>query len=483
MKKILLSFSLLTGIFVNAQLPDGSIAPDFTLSDINGVEHNLYDYLDQGKTVFIDFSGTWCVPCWGFHETGALDQLWENHGPLGADGVSGSTTDDVIVLFIEADGNTTDDDLHGTGGNTQGDWVTGVHHPIIDPAAGIINPINAAYEIGSFPTIYKVCPNRIITNVGALSSAGLYASVGDCLAPASNPADVALSLYTGDPTVCGPAFYTPKIRIQNNGTTPLTEATITIKVGENTVSTGNFVGNLGTYDFATVVCSAISDYLGGELEITVTTNGDADETNGSLNYTVLSSIEISNRILVSITTDQFANEIEWKIKTPAGATVSGTKNPTLTNNTSYDFVYNLANLGCYIFSITDEYGDGIIQPGSINVRDYDGTNILNYTTYGSGIDIPIKIVEILNTASVEENSTNEINIYPNPSNGQIKIKSDFLTQYTTIELIDQLGRMLSFWQINSTTMNIDLNEIANGNYILVFKGDNKRVMQKIQLDK
>ena len=29
-----------------AQLPDGSIAPDFTATDINGVEHNLYSYLD-----------------------------------------------------------------------------------------------------------------------------------------------------------------------------------------------------------------------------------------------------------------------------------------------------------------------------------------------------------------------------------------------------------------------------------------------------
>jgi len=40
---------LLIGTASFAQLPDGSIAPDFTATDIDGVEHNLYDLLDEGK--------------------------------------------------------------------------------------------------------------------------------------------------------------------------------------------------------------------------------------------------------------------------------------------------------------------------------------------------------------------------------------------------------------------------------------------------
>ena len=34
--------ALMVGTASFAQLPDGSIAPDFTATDINGVEHNLY---------------------------------------------------------------------------------------------------------------------------------------------------------------------------------------------------------------------------------------------------------------------------------------------------------------------------------------------------------------------------------------------------------------------------------------------------------
>jgi hypothetical protein len=50
--------ALMLGTASFAQLPDGSIAPDFTATDINGVEHNLYDLLDEGKKVILPHK--WC---------------------------------------------------------------------------------------------------------------------------------------------------------------------------------------------------------------------------------------------------------------------------------------------------------------------------------------------------------------------------------------------------------------------------------------
>jgi len=47
-----------------AQIPDGTPAPDWTAVDLNGVEHDMSDILDLNKHVVLEFSATWCGPCW-----------------------------------------------------------------------------------------------------------------------------------------------------------------------------------------------------------------------------------------------------------------------------------------------------------------------------------------------------------------------------------------------------------------------------------
>ena len=161
MKKYIRTFSLiilsLLSIDSSAQLPNGSIAPDFTATDINGVEYNLYELLDAGNTVILDFFATWCGPCWSYRETGILDDIWNIYGPGG--------TGDVYVFSLESDGSTTTADLYGTGSNTIGDWVTGTPFPIFDNVQSIFN----AYGNNYYPTIYTVCPNHTLVESGQAS--------------------------------------------------------------------------------------------------------------------------------------------------------------------------------------------------------------------------------------------------------------------------------------------------------------------------
>lgn len=168
MKKLLLfavlCFTGLSAAF--AQLPSGSVCPNWTGTDLNGNSHTLYDYLDQGKTVYIDVSATWCGPCWNYHNTGALEGIWDQYGPPG--------TNEAMVFFIEGDAATNTACLYGPSGcvgGTQGNWVNGTGYPIIDDA-GIANLLQISY----FPTIYMVCPaDKKIYLVGQLPTTGLWA--------------------------------------------------------------------------------------------------------------------------------------------------------------------------------------------------------------------------------------------------------------------------------------------------------------------
>jgi peroxiredoxin len=51
----------------------GDEAPNFTLIDLNGEEHQLSEYIGQG--VLLNFWGTWCKPC--AKEMPALDRQYE----------------------------------------------------------------------------------------------------------------------------------------------------------------------------------------------------------------------------------------------------------------------------------------------------------------------------------------------------------------------------------------------------------------------
>ena len=113
------------------------------------------------------------------------------------------------MFYIEGDNTTDNDDLNGTGTNTQGDWVTGTPYPIIDNAADIF----AAFEGTYFPTIYTICPNKILTESGQATLAGHESSLGSasCM-PASLPNDVLLMDYAGQTATCGdnPALCDPR---------------------------------------------------------------------------------------------------------------------------------------------------------------------------------------------------------------------------------------------------------------------------------
>lgn len=153
-----------------AQLPNGSEAPDFNLTDLNGEMHNLYEILDDDKSMIIDFSATWCGNCWNYHQTNSLDNVYDMYGPEG--------TDKTRVLWIEADANTSAECITnsaGCTGSSIGDWTNGSNHPYIDLNDDNFS-VKSDYNINSFPTIIGIAPNKKMYNIGKLTNMNTWDS-------------------------------------------------------------------------------------------------------------------------------------------------------------------------------------------------------------------------------------------------------------------------------------------------------------------
>lgn len=143
--------ALISPVF--SQLPNGSTAPDFSVQDINGNTYSLYAMMGANKAACLDFSATWCSPCWAFHLSGALENVATN--------LSSQAT----VLFLEGDWSTNTAclyDLPSCVGGTQGDWVTGTPYQIADLSSTNGSSLMALYKVAYYPTLYIVSPDKRI---------------------------------------------------------------------------------------------------------------------------------------------------------------------------------------------------------------------------------------------------------------------------------------------------------------------------------
>lgn len=485
MKKItIILFLTCITYMCNAQLPNGTVAPNFTTTDINGNSHTLYDYLDAGKTVILEFSGVNCGPCWKYHVTDALKDFYNAFGP--------EASDEVAVFYIEEARYTTIDDLRGIPANTSfGNWIEGTPYPMILSTA-----VHDLYQITYAPTIYRICPgDRLLTLMGR-NPASTLTTVANvyCSANLQGVQNYAKAVKTINGFCTGQDSF--KADFKNYGRNNIMTASFNLKQDNIVIATKSYRGNLSQFSTASVVFDEViispSSLYSVEIEdVNGVPNYNSDFSQADLPFYISGST--GSDIEVKIHTNENCSQLRWKITDSNGTIVtSGGPYQAVASNMNA-IITHIVTLPpaseCYNFTyLANGYGwrnyywgyPETITPG-VEIYSADNNLIYSHLNIGDfGYELTEKNIFSIGVLNTQDLMGNIISMFPNPTTGMLTINSE---DSLNVNVYDMLGKTVFYATNINQDHTINLSHLANGVYVVkALSARNETTVQKIILN-
>ena len=360
MTKRLLVFCVILQTLLSAQT-----APNLVVTDLEGTSHNLYEYLDQGKTVVLDFFIVNCTSC----EEGApfLDEFWSINGPNGNDQLQ------IISLEIS---NASDQMVAEIGQN----W--NINNPLVNLADA---PDLYDSFIMGFPTYIVLCPDRSMTTVLDFNFPETILAweqnINFCEF-GTNFTDV--NIFANEIIYCQENAAVNLV-IGNVGSNEIFELTIDVFVDSiyhSNIQWNHFLQPNMNTNSTPFPIDFYSDNINGEiLEFRVHTPGDINQNNNTVSHEINQGISTTNtELMLRIEMDNYPDDLVWLITNDAQEVILEGIGLDYSPYQEIDIPVVLELNNCYTFTILDSMGDGLccsFGEGSFNLVSNQDTLIYN----------------------------------------------------------------------------------------------------------
>lgn len=274
-------------------------------------------------------------------------------------------------------------------------------------------------------------------------------------------------------TICS-GTVTPQVTIVNSGTSVLTSATVHYGYDGATNLTYNWTGSLNQYQSSVISLPTATLSAGSHTFKAIVSAPNAGADENDLNDTTVSTFTTvvnGQTVTLNLSMDCYGDEISWVLQDNAGTTTlySGGPYAQTSGGSTATAAFCLSG-GCYKFTITDDYGDGMVSTGcpngSYTIKDQNNTVLAELTQANANFGTSHSDNFCITGSSV---GLNELaaswKLYPNPASENLTIETA-VNGPKTIQVTNAAGQIIRTLESDQQTITIPASTLAKGMYFI-----------------